>query len=147
MNESYEVVKERNDIAHSNGNIYYKSCVGKKLSNVNWKQIQFKNDKVLYENTSGSNGTITLSETSANFSYIEIFYKTNDEIYSSVKVPSPNGKIVSLMSQWSGTVVYLKTKMMSISGTTITNHSTTAYSEVKLSQTATVENTNNIYMG
>lgn len=114
---------------------------------LNWmNQIQFKNDKVLYENSSGSNGTITLSETSANFSYIEIFYKTNDEVYSSVKVLSPNGKIVSLMSQWSGTVVYLKTKMMSISGTTITNHSTTAYSEVKLSQTATVENTNNIYI-
>ena len=50
---------------------------------------------VLYENSSGSNGTITLNETSANFSYIKIFFQAED-IYNSVEIPNPNGKLAYL---------------------------------------------------
>ena len=53
--------------------------------------------KVLYDNSSGTSGTITLSESAANFSYLEIFFKdnANNKCYSA-KLQSPNGKSTSL---------------------------------------------------
>jgi len=54
-------------------------------------------ETVLYNNATGTKSTITLSETSANFSYIEIYYL--DELLSgshSVKVYSPDGKKTDL---------------------------------------------------
>lgn len=51
--------------------------------------------KVLYENTTGSNETITLNETIANYNRAKIFYKYNN-IYGSVEVYNPNNKIISL---------------------------------------------------
>lgn len=77
--------------------------------------------KVLYTNTNGSNAEITLNETSANFSYIEIFYKNNDGYYSSVKVESPNGKTACLMSidPNSSATLYFKGTSVVISGTSI----------------------------
>ena len=44
----------------------------------------------------GTTGDVVLSETAANFEYIEIFYRTNDQDYGSTKVYQPNGKKVSL---------------------------------------------------
>ena len=32
----------------------------------------------LYDNPSGSNGTITLSDNITNYSYVEIYFRTND---------------------------------------------------------------------
>lgn len=55
----------------------------------------FINGTVLYDNEEGTTGNITLSETSANFRYLEIFYgkaSTN----TSVKIFNPNGKLASL---------------------------------------------------
>lgn len=46
----------------------------------------------LYQNDSGTSGTITLSETSANFDYIEVYYKTDGDSLTSQKIYSPNGK-------------------------------------------------------
>lgn len=51
--------------------------------------------KVLYENTTGSNETITLNETIANYNRAKIFYKYRN-IYGSVEVYNPNNKIISL---------------------------------------------------
>lgn len=81
----------------------------------------------LYENNEGSTDTITLSNSSANYTYLEIFFKSNENVFNSVKVYNPNGKRVSLISQWTnnGTpAVYLKTRVISIDGTSIS--STTA---------------------
>lgn len=61
----------------------------------------------LYDNTSGTNGTVSLSETSANFTYLEIFYKNNDGQFSSVKVYSPNNKYVSLLTTYIATNYYM----------------------------------------
>lgn len=75
----------------------------------------------LYNNTSGTNASIQLSETSANFEYIEFFYKTNDGNYASTKVYGPNGKTASLTATHdNGTYVYIKTALVSISGTNVT---------------------------
>ena len=58
-------------------------------------EIKGKSPVVLYDNASGSVGRISLSESAANFDYIEIFggkmYDGKVE-FTSVKVYAPNGK-------------------------------------------------------
>lgn len=58
--------------------------------------------KVLYDNASGNSGTITLSETAANYKYIEIFYlhDNSGSRYGSTRVYSPNGKTACLKLIW-----------------------------------------------
>lgn len=48
---------------------------------------------ILYDNPSGSNGTITLSDSTENYDYIEIYYFSgmNYDYYSN-KIVNPNGK-------------------------------------------------------
>ncbi|MCI8575634.1 MAG: hypothetical protein HFI09_04105 [Bacilli bacterium] len=76
---------------------------------------------VLYSSNTGSSGDITLSETSANFKYIEILYHKAD-IYSSVKVDSPNGKQINLIIAYvaNESIFQLKGKNVKISGNKIT---------------------------
>ena len=78
--------------------------------------------KVLYENNNGSTETITLNDSVSNYKFIEIFYKSNDNAYSSVRVYAPNGKRVSLQAFWSvDYVLYGKIKQISISDNKINN--------------------------
>lgn len=99
------------------------------LSWSRWQKIQLEGE-ALYENSSGTAGTVTLSESSYNYSYLEIFYKTNDGFYSSTKIENPNGKDVVLVSSMpindSGNC-YFKSTKYSIKGTKITPEK---YSEV-----------------
>lgn len=48
---------------------------------------------VLYENLTGTTDDITLSETSANFKYIEVFYG-DGTLFMSQKIYSPNEKTI-----------------------------------------------------
>ena len=77
----------------------------------------------LYNNTTGSNSSVTLSQTAANFTYIDIFYK-GAGYYNCTRVYAPNGKDVSLMSNTNGDYANLVVQMSfataTISGTTIT---------------------------
>ena len=96
-----------------------------------WRRLQ-AGDIVLYENNSGSTGTITLSDTAENYYYLEIFYRNNDGFNSSTKVPNPNGKDVVLVSTNPANTngnAYLKSTQLSISGTKITPEK---YSEVSM---------------
>lgn len=77
---------------------------------------------VLYNNASGTAGTVTLSDSAENYTYIEIFYRTSgDNACGSVKVFSPNGKLVHL-----GTIHYIadydyaKFALVNVSGAMIT---------------------------
>ena len=77
---------------------------------------------VLYNDGTGTSGTITLSETSANFSYIELFY-TADSYYGSTKIYSPNGKTFGITIQYvnsSSNAQYLYTTSCAVSGTSLT---------------------------
>ena len=82
--------------------------------------------KVLYNNTTGTNGTVTLSETSANFTYLDIFYHDNNNDHGHVRVYSPNGKRAILMAGWAGdsstTNYNHKIKTVNISGNKITTY-------------------------
>lgn len=78
--------------------------------------------KVLYNNTSGTAGTVTLSDSAENYTYLEIFYRSSgDNACGSVKVFSPNGKLVHL-----GTIHYIadydyaKFALVNVSGSMIT---------------------------
>lgn len=59
--------------------------------------------QVLYNSASGTAGIVTLSDSAENYTYIEIFYRSSgDNACGSVKVFSPNGKLVHL-----GTIHYI----------------------------------------
>ncbi len=91
----------------------------KKLSEV----LNFLLGEVLFENGNGESGNITLSETSSNFRQMEIFYKSSDNTWSSVKLDYPNGKRAYLSAGWSSATLYHKSKIISIDGNKITNQS------------------------
>lgn len=78
--------------------------------------------QVLYSSASGTAGTVTLSDSAENYTYLEIFYRSSgDNACGSVKVFSPNGKLVHL-----GTIHYIadydyaKFALVSVSGSMIT---------------------------
>nr|DAI60777.1 MAG TPA: protein of unknown function DUF859 [Caudoviricetes sp.] len=78
--------------------------------------------KVLYNNANGTAGTVTLSDSVENYTYLEIFYRSSgDNACGSVKVFNPNGKLVHL-----GTIHYIadydyaKFALVSVSGSMIT---------------------------
>ena len=80
------------------------------------------NGQVLYSSASGTAGTVTLSDSVENYTYIEIFYRSSgNNACGSVKVFSPNGKLVHL-----GTIHYIadydyaKFALVSVSGSMIT---------------------------
>lgn len=78
--------------------------------------------KVLYNSASGTAGTVTLSDSAENYTYLEIFYRSSgNNACGSVKVFSPNGKLVHL-----GTIHYIadydyaKFALVNVSGSMIT---------------------------
>lgn len=75
----------------------------------------------LYNNANGTSGNVTLSQTSANFTYLQIFYKNNDGFVNTQLVYSPNGKKMALLSNYiSSSNNVFKLKGITISGTSIT---------------------------
>ena len=78
--------------------------------------------QVLYNSENGTAGTVTLSDSAENYTYIEIFYRSSgDNACGSVKVFSPNNKLVHL-----GTIHYIadydyaKFALVNVSGSMIT---------------------------
>ena len=106
--------------------------------------------KILYDNPSASNGTITLSDDVSNYSYLEIYFRTNDgwqyEGYQKCMMAGNNSTNHTLIATWTTTsgACYFKAKNININGTSITN---TGYAEVNLSGGApTTTASNNIYI-
>lgn len=103
--------------------------------------------KVLYNNNSGSNGTVTLSESSANFDCLEIFFKEQSGVpeFSSTRVSSANGKRANLeisSTDSSASGVWIKLKTVSISGTAISS----VFQAEGAVKGGTVSNSNFIYI-
>ncbi|MEE0865504.1 MAG: hypothetical protein U0L98_01705 [Clostridia bacterium] len=77
--------------------------------------------RVLYSNTTGTTGNVTLSDSVANYDYIEIQCKRTGFIYSSGKIYNANGKTISLTaSNATEEHIYLYSKLIQINGNTIT---------------------------
>jgi hypothetical protein len=101
----------------------------------------------LYYNASGTQSTIQLDDSSANYSYLEIYYMNDDDKTSCVKIDNPNGKSVelSMIAYWNG-LMYLRTAVVSISGTSITwNSNYIGWATVGANGTTTYNN-NLIYI-
>lgn len=84
----------------------------------------------LYNNASGSNGTITLSATAANYNHMRIYYRNASgqgnhvNQYNATEVFSPNGKYVNLAvvgPDNTSDLISMNTRLALISGTTINN--------------------------
>ena len=77
---------------------------------------------VLYNNPTGSNSTITLSDNVTNYSFIEIYYKSNDDYVDSKKLVGANGNtsLVAYQPNRSGDPeAYIKFRVISINNNTI----------------------------
>lgn len=85
---------------------------------------------VLYNNTTGTTGTVGLSATAANYNHMRVFYYDKSGAsghiskYNCTEVFSPNGKKVDLHTTGprvtNDTNIYIATKMINISATSIT---------------------------
>lgn len=95
--------------------------------------------KVLYSNASGTTGTVTLSETAANFSMIEIYFKTNDGNFGCAKVWAPNGRTADLVGVTydSAASMYTKIRPVLVSGTSISNNGYTGQGQVNSNNSCT----------
>ena len=114
---------------------------------VDWSSIS----KVLYNDPTGTTGEVLLSETSANFEYIEIFYRTNDQDYGFTKVYQPNGKKVSLSTAvhaiGTGELVY-KVSIKEFDGVNlvkVTDGACDEYGEASSAST-NISHQNNVYI-
>ena len=87
-----------------------------------WEEVVDSNDVVLFESTSGTQNTITLNDSVANYEYIEIFYGNSTQSGNgSVKIHQPNGKGADLYTLATlNTDLYINTFRLSISGNTLT---------------------------
>lgn len=105
---------------------YYLSSESTQRTWFPWKR---KLEVVLYDNSTGSNGTITLSETAENFKYLEIFFIDNgNRTGGYTKVYSPNGNTVclSIVEAAASAYTLIRRTNYSISGTYLTPNTTTA---------------------
>lgn len=78
--------------------------------------------KVLYNSANGTAETVTLSDNAENYTYLEIFYRSSgDNACGSVKVFSPNGKLVHLGTiHYIADYYYAKFALVSVSESMIT---------------------------
>lgn len=109
----------------------------------------FQSATILYNNSTGTTGTVTLSSSAANFSYIEIYYHKGS-YQGMTKVNAPNGKGVDLtLSEFISTSLFrIDTKHISISGTSITVSSDgTGYANINSGTTGIgIAKENSIYI-
>lgn len=110
---------------HTHDERYYTET---EVNNLLAKKVDTSSRGVLYNNTTGTTGTVTLSESAANFSFLEIFYEKRDskgnKYCKSVTAHSPNGKKVVLDmnrdSYANGELMQISSKIVTVSGASIT---------------------------
>lgn len=95
------------------------------LTSKNYQSYSIPKPATLYEASSGNSGTVYLSNSAANYSYLEIYYMDNNyNGHSCVKIYSPNGKKLDLSiveaSDGTNGQTYIRRTMYTVSGSTIT---------------------------
>ena len=101
---------------------------------------------VLYYNSSGTTGTVTLSASAANYDHMRIyFFKTNDlNQCASVDLYNPNGKYAALFvinPRSANSDMWTAGRMVYINGTSITNQN---YAEAQIGATTNGNGNNNV---
>ena len=104
---------------------------------------------VLFNNPSGTNSTITLSDSAINYEYIEIIFRNNDNSYQSTgRLYNANGHTIYLISIGTNSSgkSWLKTTEVTLNGNKITFSNN--YSEITLanSSSISISHTNTNYI-
>ena len=76
----------------------------------------------LYNNATGTTGTITLSQSAANFTFIRVYYRDMDSACNSVDIYSPNGKtarIGTMQMDTINTLLWIQAAEINFSGTSL----------------------------
>lgn len=84
------------------------------------------NTVVLYDNDNTPfSGSVTLSESAANFERLTICFRSNDNVFSSMDVVNPDEKVISLTTSFFNETSYffLKNRCYKITGKTINTYS------------------------
>ena len=104
-------------------------------------EIQAK-PKVLFNNDNGTTEDVTLTDSPSNYNYIEILYSKAD-IYSSVKVNSPNNKQINLVISYlaNESTLQIKAKVIKVASNKITNVSE-SYLNAMINGTVSIVATN-----
>lgn len=104
-------------------------------------EIQAK-PKVLFNNDNGTTKDVTLTDSPSNYNYIEILYSKAD-IYSSVKVNSPNNKQINLVISYlaNKSTLQIKAKVIKVASNKITNVSE-SYLNAMINGTVSIVATN-----
>lgn len=106
----------------------------------------------LFSSTNGESGEVTLSDSSANYTYLEIYYKQQDNTYSFTKVFEPNGKTICLPvfhTTNNGYAIGLSSRNVIISTNKITTQANNRYMTINLISTNALNgggNNNEIYI-
>lgn len=83
--------------------------------------------EVLFSSASGTEGDITLSNSLANYSYIDIEYFNTENVYNTTRIYSPNGKLIGLETIFDNPPSsrhYMISIVYSLSGTSMTVQTT-----------------------
>lgn len=116
-----------------------------------WEEVSGKSLVAydLYSNASGSNANITLSDSAANYNYIEIFFKSNDNVYSSVKGINGTTIMCHIVSTITSTAYWYNPVLTtySINGTSLSISNKVSYNITNnWAKTDSGNNLNNIYI-
>ena len=103
----------------------------------NWDSIS----QTLFENEQGTKGAITLSDSAANYDYLEFFWKHDDGACGSQRIADPNGKTIGINATSATSYGYLwfAYKGMNISGTQCTLNTDHAVGELGFTNDGTLQ--------
>ena len=128
------------------GKIYYRSLRDVTTDGTTWSSWgRMYTHNILYDNSSGTTGTVTLSENATDYDYLEIYFRTNDNWTSSIKCMTSSGTQVNLIATFiNETYLYLKVNKITINGNSITRQMGT---ETKSGNSGNIHSViNNIYI-
>lgn len=94
-----------------------------------WRDV-YHGQEVLYDNSAGNSGTVTLLKNTSNFAFIDIYFQDNNSKDGGyVRITNPNGKTILLsMVEPGASATWIRRTMYTISGSTMTpTTSTTGY--------------------
>lgn len=117
----------------------------KEVVNQNDDDFQNTLPTVLYSDSSGTTGNVTLLDDSNNYSYFEIFFK-KDDYQSSNKVGSGYASLIAHYTNVQSNTTYIDFKNVLIAGTTITVLSFQEWYNNWGTTGMTAGNTNGIYI-
>ena len=123
----------------------------KSVVNNNANEIILMKPIQLYYNQTGSNSSITLSDSVENYEYIEIYYRHQDNVNykNSVKIKKPNETYTNLLyclTSGAGNTLYINSKNIYIEGDTISVQNNIRYSLATISSSVSHSNTNTLFI-